>query len=65
MKKLRPLDIDKYRGQWVALDPDTNEVLAHASSLDEAETQGVERAGKQPMMYRVPETDAFFVGGTV
>jgi hypothetical protein len=64
MKPLKPLELDKYRGEWIALDPATNEVLGHGASLNEAERQAAQQGIEQPTLYRVPETDAFFVGSS-
>jgi len=37
MKKQSTIDADKYKGEWVALDPQTDAVLSHSQSLAEAE----------------------------
>jgi len=54
----------KYRGKWVALTRDAKRVLAVSDTL-----AGLDRdAGKalddgKATVYRVPDTDAYFVGG--
>lgn len=60
-RKLPCLKIDRYRGQWVAIDPKTNKIVSSAVSLREAETKALGRGVRRPIM-PVPESDAFFVG---
>ena len=61
MKKQPIVDQDKYKGEWVALDPKTDTVLSHSQSLAEAEQQAIEQ-GTEPVMEFVPESDGYFVG---
>ncbi len=42
MKKQPIVDADKYKGEWVALDPKTDAVLSHCRSFD-AEGQAIEQ----------------------
>jgi hypothetical protein len=61
MKPIR-LNLDPYRGEWVALDPKTNRVVSHNTSLKAAEEAAVRRGVRRPLMMPVPESDAYFVG---
>jgi len=66
-KQTRPtksirLDVDAYRGEWVALDPKTNRVVSHNPSLKLATRDAQRRGVQRPLMLPVPESDAFFVG---
>jgi hypothetical protein len=36
------VDQDKYKGEWVALDPKTDAVLSHSRSLADADGQVIE-----------------------
>ena len=56
------LDVNQFRGEWVALDPKTRQVIGHAASLRDAERAAVERGVSKPLMLAVPESDAYFVG---
>jgi hypothetical protein len=56
------LDVRKYRGQWVALDPRTFQVVGHGHSLIAAERQATAKGVMRPVMYGVPKSDGFFVG---
>lgn len=51
-----------YRGQWLALHPETFAVVAHASTLRQARAAAVSQKVAQPVMHSVPETDGYFVG---
>jgi hypothetical protein len=61
-RKAIRLNLDAFRGQWVALDPKTNRVVAHNTQLDAAQRDAVHRGIRRPMMVPVPESEAFFVG---
>ncbi len=61
MKKQPIVDQDKYKGEWVALDPKTDAVLSHSQSLAEAEQQAIEQ-GTAPVMEFVPDSDGYFIG---
>ncbi len=43
MKKQSTIDADKYKGEWVALDPKTDAVLSHSRSLADADEQAIEQ----------------------
>lgn len=60
--KASRLNLRRYRGQWVALDPRTHRVLAHHAALQIAEREAVKRGTKKPLLLPVPKSDAFFVG---
>jgi hypothetical protein len=61
IKKQPIVGQDKYKGEWVALDPKTDAVLSHSRSLAEAEQRAIEQ-GTEPVMEFVPESDGYFVG---
>lgn len=57
------LDVGAFRGKWVALDPDTNSIVGHGASLEEARQNSPNIARQEPILYFVPQSDAYFVGG--
>ena len=57
------IHLGPYRGQWVALRPGSFEVVSHNADLDTAEREAVEQGVSNPILYCVPESNAFFVGG--
>ena len=56
------LDVTQYRGQWVALHPETKQVVSHDPSLKAAKQKAVKRGVPRPVLYAVPQSDAYFVG---
>lgn len=56
------LDLDQYKGQWLALEPGNYRVVAHASSLSVAEKRAHQKGVKNPAMFPVPHSDHPFVG---
>ena len=56
------IDVDQYRGEWVALDPDTHAVVSHDRSLKEAELKAIQRGISSPLLLPVTESEGFFVG---
>lgn len=63
MRKPPIIDEDRYRGEWVALNPKTYEVLGHSLSFKDARVAARRRGIDRPLMYGVPESDGYFVGG--
>jgi len=61
-KRSKPLDANKYRGQWVAFRPATEEVVGHGSTLRAAEKQALKRGVKSPVLYQVASTAGYYVG---
>ena len=54
----------KYRGKWVALTRDGKRVLAVSDTLDGLDREAGDALDKgKATVYRVPDTDAYFVGG--
>jgi hypothetical protein len=51
------LNVDPYRGEWVALDPTTYAVLGHDRALEEAELQALAHGINHPLLLPVPLTD--------
>jgi hypothetical protein len=56
------LDVTEFRGEWVALHPKTYKVIGHGASLEEARKSTPNVARLEPILYFVPESDAFYVG---
>lgn len=56
------LDVSAYRGQWIAVDPKTYKVLGHGSSPEDATRAAAAGKATCPLLYFVPESDAYFVG---
>ena len=56
------LDATRYRGQWVALHPDTRRVIAHSASLKAARRAAAKLGEPEAILYAVPKSDAYFVG---
>ncbi len=61
-KQAKPLDANKYRGQWVAFRSTTEEVVGHGPTLRDAEQQALKRGIKRPVLYQVASTDGYYVG---
>lgn len=64
-KKIPNLNVDKYRGKWVALNPITQEVFGANQVLEQAEQEAKRKGLKRPLMYPVPQDDAIFIGGHI
>ena len=56
------IDIEKYPGEWLALDPDTHRVIAHSMILREAEQQARDLGVERPAMFSCPSADHPYVG---
>jgi hypothetical protein len=56
------IDVNRYRGQWLALHPATNRVVAHDRSLRQVKRAAAARGVSRPVLYCVPRSDGFFVG---
>lgn len=54
------LDVSAFIGQWVAFHPKTYKAIAHGASLEEARRNTPNLAGLEPLLYFVPESDAYF-----
>ena len=62
-RQQRPrIDETKYAGRWLALDPQTMDVVADGETLKAAEAEAVTRGVPDPVLYPVPESDGYFVG---
>jgi hypothetical protein len=61
-RKPPQLDLGRYRGQWVAIHPQTQVVVSHHRSCEEAERAAIAAGVARPLMVPVPKSDAFFVG---
>lgn len=56
------IDVTRYAGQWVAVDPITYAVAGHDRSPKQA-GQAARKAGvSEPLLLFVPTSDAYFVG---
>lgn len=56
------LDVTDFPGQWVAVHPRTYKIIGHGASLEEARQSTPNLARLEPVLYYVPESNAFFVG---
>ena len=56
------LDVTRYRGQWVALHPETKQVVSHRPSFKAAKREAMKRGVSRPVLYAVPQSDAYFLG---
>lgn len=58
---IRVINEEKYKGEWLALNPETREVIAHGTVLkdvaEEAKTKGYE----EPVFHGVPQSDIHFI----
>lgn len=61
-KEMVPIDLDRYKGEWLALEPGSYRVVAHAASLSLAEKHARRKGVKKPAMFPVPNADHPFVG---
>lgn len=64
MKQPPHIDLRRYEGQWIALDPKTHAVVSAKPSLKAAEDDAKQRGVAKPLLFPVPPADAFFVGLT-
>jgi hypothetical protein len=62
MKQQEALRVKEYLGKWVALDPTTNAVMGSGDTIREAQRAVKKTGSAEPVMYRVPESAAMFVG---
>lgn len=58
MSKLPRLKEDKYRGQWVALNPKTKTVVGSGKSIKAAEKAAARKGVLKPILHGVPKSDA-------
>jgi hypothetical protein len=56
------VDVREYRGQTVALDPQTFQIVGHGT-LQEAEAQARGRGIERPILWPVRESEGYFIGG--
>lgn len=56
------LDLDRYRGQWLALDPKTRRVVASGRTVKAVREAARRKGLTQPVLHGVPTSDAYFVG---
>ena len=52
----------QYKGQWVALAPDGETVIAHAPTAAEAQKQALKLGQSQPILTKIPQTLSVYVG---
>jgi hypothetical protein len=62
MGKVVAMKLHAYRGEWVAVDPESRRVLAHDESLESAEQQAIEQGSKYPLLFLVHDDGIFFFG---
>lgn len=58
---MKSIDESKYRGEYLALHPETQEVLAHDSKLHTVLEQAQQLGYSDPIIQAVPEEDIHFV----
>lgn len=56
------LDVAAFRGKWVAIDVKTYRVVGQGVSMEEARQSDPNVSKREPLLYFVPPSDAFFVG---
>ena len=56
------IHVRPYVGRWVAIHPETHEIVADGASLREARRVAVQQGIERPLLMMVPESDGFFVG---
>lgn len=56
------IDIEKYPGEWLALEPGTWRVVAHSFILREAKEKAVAKGVEHPSMFSCPTADHPYVG---
>ncbi len=61
-KKPPAIDVRRYAGRWVALDPVTSQVVADAPTVREARHEAIRRGTKRPLLMVVPKSEGFFAG---
>ncbi len=57
--KHKVIDADKYKGQWIAFKPGTDEVVGAGTTLKEAKDQAQEKGFDHPEFYHVPKSNAY------
>ena len=57
-----PFDANRYRGQWVAFRPNTDDVVASGPTLQAVIERAEEQGQSDAEFYAVPASDAYFVG---
>lgn len=55
------IDEGRYRGQWLALDPVTHEIVAHGAGLKEVVESARKLGYEEPIFHAVPESDIHLV----
>lgn len=56
-------ELERYRGRWVAVDRDDDEVVANAPSLEQLQAELKESPGLPVLIRRIPSRDdPVFVG---
>lgn len=55
VKQPKPIDESKYRGEWLALDKETREVIAHGPVLRKVATEARQKGWPKPVFHPVPE----------
>lgn len=61
-KEIAPIDLDRYRGEWLALEQGSYRVVAHARSLSTAKKRAHQKGVEHPAMFSVPDEDHPFIG---
>jgi hypothetical protein len=56
------IDESKYAGEWLALHPESLDILAHGKSLKSVREAAAKRGVRDPLMHSVPDSHGYFVG---
>ena len=56
------IDESRYAGRWLALHPQTLEIVADGETLRAALAEAARRGVSDPVMHPVPESDGYFIG---
>lgn len=55
------IDEGKYRGEWLALDPKTHQIIAHGVALKKVAKEAKAKGYENPVFHGVPKSDIHFV----
>ena len=55
------IDEGKYRGEWLALEPKTRDIVAHGTILKDVMKEAEEKGCSDPIIHGVPNSDWHFI----
>ncbi len=56
-----PINEGKYRGEWLALEPETRKVIAHGIVLKDVLLEAQQKGYDDPIIHGVPSSDWHFI----